>query len=161
MKIARYAVAALGLIALLTPAAKADTFVYQVTSNVDGLNLDVIFDLPAFEETVTDITSFTTNTSSSGPLTAFSLSGNSTPCSLGGDSTPFGPCFQVEFPGLIEGTAGSPGFSGPGTSSAFGTTVTITDVPSAAPEPSSLALIPFGLGALMLMRKRMIRPLAV
>jgi hypothetical protein len=29
MKIARYAVAALGLIALLTPTAKADTFVYQ------------------------------------------------------------------------------------------------------------------------------------
>ena len=33
--------------------------------------------------------------------------------------------------------------------------------PASAPEPSSLALIPLGLGALLVMRKRMIRPLAV
>jgi hypothetical protein len=30
-----------------------------------------------------------------------------------------------------------------------------------SPEPGSLALLPLGLGALLLMRKRMIRPLAV
>ena len=90
----------LGLIALLTPTAKADTVVYQVTSNL--INLGVIFDLPTFQEFV-DTTTITLADSSDGPV--------------------------IEF----------------------------TDVPSAAPEPSSLALVPFravsliplGLGALI------------
>ena len=54
MKIGRYAVAALGLVALLTPTAKADTFVYNVTSTSG--NLDVTFDLPSFQEVVTNPT---------------------------------------------------------------------------------------------------------
>jgi len=41
-----------------------------------------------------------------------------------------------------------------------GSSGSITPV-TAAPEPSSLALLPLGLGALLLLRKRMIRPLAV
>jgi hypothetical protein len=53
-----------------------------------------------------------------------------------------------------------PSFNGPGTfpktTNGITTTVTITDVATAAPEPSSLALLPLGLGALLLMRKRMI-----
>jgi hypothetical protein len=37
----------------------------------------------------------------------------------------------------------------------------VTFTPVGAPEPSSLALLPLGLGALLLMRKRRSRPLAV
>ena len=116
MKTARYAEAALVLFALLTPTAKADTFVYQVTSTLG--NVDVIFDLPTFQEFV-DTTTITLADSSDGPVIGF------------------------------------------------------TDVASAAPEQSSLALVPFrrvsliplglgaliplGLGALLLMRKLMIQ----
>src|SRR5215469_5559523 len=100
MKIARYAVVVLGLVALLTPTAKADTVLYQVTSNL--INLDVIFDLPTFQEIV-DTTTITLADYYDGPV------------------------------------------------------IELTDVPSVAPEPSSLALVPFrlvsliplGLGALI------------
>ena len=54
MKIARYALAALGLIAFLTPTAKADSFVYNVTSTEGGI--DVTFALPSFQEVVTTTT---------------------------------------------------------------------------------------------------------
>src|SRR6516164_2378771 len=108
MKIARYAVVVLGLIALLPPTAKADTVVYQVPSNL--INLNVIFDLPTFQEFV-DTTTITLADYYDGPV--------------------------IEF----------------------------TDVPSAAPEPSSLALVPFrlvsliplGLIALLLMWRLMIQ----
>jgi len=116
MKIARYAVVVLGLIAVLPPTAKADTVVYQVASN--PINLDVVFDLPTFQEFV-DTATITLADSSDGPV--------------------------IEF----------------------------IDVPSAAPEPSSLALVPFrrvslillglgaliplGLGFVLLMRKLMIQ----
>ena len=46
-------------------------------------------------------------------------------------------------------------YSTPGTYTTTDTTLVVTAV--AAPEPSSLALIPFGLGALLLMRRRMSR----
>src|SRR5215469_2691109 len=116
MKIARYAVVVLGLVALLTPTAKADTVLYQVTSNL--INLDVIFDLPTFQEIV-DTTTITLADYYDGPV------------------------------------------------------IELTDVPSVAPEPSSLALVPFrlvsliplglgaliplGLGALLLMWRLMIQ----
>ena|SRR5215472_2028268 len=159
MKIAKYALAALGLIAFLTPTAKADSFVYQVTST-DG-NIDVIFDLPSFQENVTTST-FTTATSAFGPITEFNLSGNSTGCVLGGTSLSPGPCF-IALIGLavnsISDDVRVPSFTGPGTFTATNnngltTTVTITEV-STVPEPSSLALIPPGLVALLVMRKRM------
>ena len=143
------------------PVAHADTFVYQVTSTIN--NVDVVFDLPTFEEVAT-ATTFTTNSSSGGPFTAFCVSGNTTAChvSQGGFSA---FCSGLCFAGvgsnffLETGFSTSPAFTGPGTFTtifpAFTTTVTITDVPSGVPEPSSLALIPLGLGALLLMRKRM------
>jgi hypothetical protein len=67
--------AALGLIAFLTPAAKADSFVYNVTSTEGGI--DVTFALPSFQEVVTT-TTFIQNTPIQGPLNEFILSGNST-----------------------------------------------------------------------------------
>jgi len=74
------------------------------------------------------------------------------------------PCFLGEFSPSSFITDVGPAFAGPGTFVKQGfdgiTTVTITDVPSGAPEPSSLALLPIGIGALLLTRKR-IRPLAV
>src|SRR6516164_2265491 len=100
MKIARYAVVVLGLIALLPPTAKADTVVYQVPSNL--INLNVIFDLPTFQEFV-DTTTITLADYYDGPV------------------------------------------------------IELTDVPRAAPEPSSLALIPLGLAALLLMWRLMIQ----
>ncbi len=169
MKMTKYAVAVLGLIALLTPTSKADTFVYQVTSDFEGL--DVTFDLPSFQESVTTTTFTTQNTSNGGPLTLFSLSGTSTAdCSVavpgGMPSTAPGPCFGGINATTIFVVAGgfSPSFTGPGTFTATllgaTTTVTITDVPGNVPEPSSLALIPFGLVALLVMRKRMTPQLA-
>jgi hypothetical protein len=160
MKITKYAVAVLGLIALLTPTSKADTFVYQVTSTID--NIDLIFALPSFQEFV-DTTTFTLDTSTAGPVTELILSGNSTDCSAG-PVTITGPCFlAVLSPVNFDGDTG-PSFTGPGAfkETFFGdtTTVTITDVPTAAPEPSSLASIAIGFGALLLMRKRMTRQFA-
>ena len=159
MKIARYAVAALGLIAFLTPTAKADSFVYQVTSTSLN-NLDVIFALPSFQEVVTT-TTFTTATSFFGPIIEFQLSGNSTGCPLGGPKGQFGPCFVALTSETIvfgQGPPSVPSFTSPGTftKTTFGTTttVTITEVPT-VPEPSSLALTPLGLVVLVVMRKRM------
>lgn len=160
MKIAKYAVGALALIALLTVTAKADTFVYQVTATNE--NLDVTFELPTFQEYV-DTTIFTQATSAFGPVTEFELSGDSSPCSLNGLIEP-GPCWQADTvaPGggccLLAST--SPSFSGPGTFTATDpvngdtTTVTITDVSGTVPEPSSFALIALGAGALLFLRKR-------
>jgi hypothetical protein len=143
------------LVVIGAPVAKADSFVYNVTSTVGAL--DVTFELPTFQEFVTT-TTFTHNSSAGGPLTSFTLSGNTTVCS-DGFVTFTGPCFQgMRADGSGFGTPLSPGFTGPGTftsSSAINTTtVTITDVPSGVPEPSSLALVPLGLVALLLMRKR-------
>jgi hypothetical protein len=118
----RYAVAVLGLVGLLTSAAKADTFVYEVTSTVN--NLDVKFDLPSFQETVTTST-FTLGTAFIGPLTEFSLSGDSTDCSASGflgTIMASGPCFigysATSFFSLVDPAFG---FTGPGT-------FTVTDV---------------------------------
>ena len=158
MKTAKYALAALGFIALLTPTAKADTFVYQVTSTLS--NVDVIFDLPSFQEVVTT-TTFTLATSSGGPITEFGLSGNSTGCSIAAGSASPGPCFIAFGPaaGVVVDNLSVPSFTSPGTftgmSGPITTTVTVTEVTGTVPEPSSLALVPLGLGALLLMRKRM------
>lgn len=166
MKIARCALAALSLIALLTPTAKADTFVYQVTAT-DGLgSIDVTFELPTFQEFV-DATTFTEESSNFGPVTEFELSGGSAKCSLNGLNES-GPCWQAitvaPGGGCCLFANASPSFSGPGTftatDSSGDTTVTITDVSGAVPEPSSLALLPFGLVALLVMRKRMTPQLA-
>jgi len=160
MKIAKYALAALGLIAFLAPTAKADTFVYQVTSTFR--NIDVIFDLPSFQETVTP-TTFIQATSSDGPITEFALSGNSTGCSVAAGGVSPGPCLAAFVPSfsnelITGGPPFVPFFSSPGTfhAIAFGvtTTVTITQVPT-VPEPSALALIPLGLVVLLVMRKRL------
>jgi len=154
MKIARYGLAALVLIAFLTPTAKADSFVYQVTSP-SFFNVDVIFELPSFQEVV-DTTTFIKATSSAGPITEFGLSGNSTGCITitgGGFST--GPCWTaVLVPPPTALGSDSPSFSSPGTFTNFDTTVTITEV-STVPEPSALALIPLGLVVVRVMRKRM------
>ena len=156
---------AIASLMLLPSRVKADTFVYNVTSTFVGL--DVTFDLPTFQETVTNLTTFTTqNTTLDGPVTVFSLSGNSAGCSAMGVVVPTGPCFSgVTATSLPFSTFVSPSFTGPGTFtvSEFGeitTTVTITDVPSGVPEPSSLALLPLGLVALLLVRKRTNHPSA-
>ena len=116
------------------------------------------FDLPTFQETVTNLTTFVTDTSNLGPFTAVSLSGNSTDCSLP-NAAPAGPCFIGEFAsGGGIGLPAFPSFSGPGmftvtaTEGVFveTTTVTITDVPG-VPEPSSLLLLGCGLFGLLAM----------
>ena len=76
----KLAILALGIASTLlglSPRAKADTFVYNVTST-GGIDLDVTFELPTFQESVTTST-FIQSTPSS--LLDFSLSGNSTGCS--------------------------------------------------------------------------------
>lgn len=149
---------AIAALVLLPSRAKADTFIYQVTATTEGL--DVIFDSPTFQESI-DTTTFTKATSSFGPVTEFELSGDSTNCSLNGLSEP-GPCWQANTlsPGggcCLLASSASPSFSGPGTFTATDslngdmTTVTITDVPSATPEPSSLLFLGCGLLGLLAM----------
>ena len=143
---------ALGLI--VVPSAKADTFVYNVTSN---LGLNGTFDLPSFENPANNITTFVSGSTLGGaPITGFCISGNSSDCTIGGISQA-GPGWFGEAGGMSVATGVTPSFNGPGTFtvSAFGitTTVKITDVVG-APEPSSLALLPLGLVALLLLRKR-------
>jgi hypothetical protein len=146
---------AIASLVLLPSSAKADTFVYNVTSTFNAV--DVTFDLPTFQESVTT-TTFTHDTSAIGPLTVLSLSGNSTVCS----ATTFatftagpGPCFvgANATSDIIFNQILAPSFNGPGTftmtDTVFTTTVTITDVSSAAPEPSSLILLGCGLFGLL------------
>jgi hypothetical protein len=88
------------------------------------------------------------------------------------------PAVPAELTGLFFAPApiGAPAFLISGDGFMYGNTTTVgndfthdglgsetygTPRPVTAVEPSSLALIPLGLGALLLMRKRMIRPLAV
>ena len=146
----------------VVPSAKADTFVYHVTNSADGLS--VTFDLPTFENPANNITTFVSGTLAGLPLTAFGISGNSSECADAHVAAVPGPCWvgnNTSVSSKIEFT--SPSFTGPGTFTLGSTTVTITDVPTTAPEPSSLALVPLGLVALLLMRKRAghFRPSAV
>ena len=73
IKLAALTIAIVSLL-LLPSRAKADTFVYNVTSTHDNVN--VTFDEPTFQETVTP-TTFTTNTPSLSPVTEFALTANS------------------------------------------------------------------------------------
>jgi hypothetical protein len=149
----------------LVPSAKADLFVYDVQYNDPSfINFHVKFGLPAFQQTVVNQTIFDLSTSSLGPVTGFSISGGPNGCLVnqggeGGGSVPFGPCFVAGGLGFGIASPFAPAFNGPGTFSrtagSSGITVTITDVPTAVPEPSAFVLLSSTLVAVgVVVRKR-------
>jgi hypothetical protein len=129
----------------LALAAKADTFVYDVTSHLNlPLDLHVRFELPSFEQDVVNQTVFDVATASDGTINSFSISGGTTFPS---------PDWTVNTTGGITTSRVSPSFNGPGTFTATlaqfneSTTVTITDIPSSVPEPSSWILLSLAVAA--------------
>jgi hypothetical protein len=148
----------------LVPSAKADIFKYDVQFTAGGEQAHVIFELPSFQETVDNQTTFDLATWGGGPLTGsptkFSISGNSTGCLFGSGTIGPGPCavFGNATQLLELFSSEVPAFSGPGTytksSGDFSSTVIITDV-SGVPEPSALVLLSsclLGIG--LVVRKR-------
>jgi hypothetical protein len=121
----------------------------------------VIFELPSFQETVDNQTTFDLATwPAQGSLTEFSISGNSTGWVAGGFSSPSGRCeiFANSDSSLQFDATIVPAFSGPGTyttsTSDYSDTVIITDI-SAVPEPSALVLLSsYLLGVGQVVRKR-------
>jgi hypothetical protein len=147
----------------LVPSARADIFKYDVQYTAGTIAAHVIFELPSFEETVDNQTTFDLATWTQGGSPAgFSISGNTANCVVGSDAFGPGPCILFNASGggsgLILGLNRAPAFSGPGTytesSSDFSTTVIITDVPT-VPEPSALVLLSSCLlGVGLVVRKR-------
>ena len=155
MRKSLWIVLALGLV--VVPSAKADTFVFHVTESSQGL--DITFDLPGIplgvEFSVDNVTSFVSPSTLDGdPITNFGMSGNPTLGAFdGAGETCFGgTCWAGRNSAGVIGGGPGPAFSGTGTFSADGTTVTITDVPNAAPEPSSVALMLLGVGLVCVLR---------
>ena len=152
-----FTVTLLGL--AIVPSAKADSFVYQVTSTTPAGNLDVTFDLPSFENPANNITTFVSGTLFGDPIADFGISGNSSECSIADAVGLLGPCWAgTNTAGATLVFFTTPSFSGTGTyisSAANGsTTVTITEV-SGVPEPSGMLLLASGLLAVGLAgRKR-------
>jgi hypothetical protein len=149
----------------LVPSAKADSFVYDVLYNDPSfITFHVMFELPTFQQTVVNQTIFDLTTSSRGPVTGFSISGGPNGCLVnqggeGGGSVAVGPCFVAGGLGFGVASPFAPAFNGPGTFSrtagSLGITVTITDVPTAVPEPSAFALLSSALVAVgVVVRKR-------
>jgi PEP-CTERM motif len=140
----------------LLPSAKADVFKYDVQLTDPLENAHVIFELPSFQETVENQTTFDLATwSFAGSPTELSISGNSTGCagSPGSPGINPGPCIVIE-----GGTSGfldvGPAFSSPGTYTAGDVSVSITDI-SGVPEPSALVLLSSCLlGVGLVVRKR-------
>jgi hypothetical protein len=83
---------ACALLLFCLPAAKGDTYEYKVTSTFGPLS--VTFDLPTFEITVNDVTTFVSGTLDGDALTGFSISGDSSTCVLGGNILG-GPCWAA------------------------------------------------------------------
>lgn len=144
-----FTVALIGL--AVVPSAKADTVVYNVTSTAGSLN--VTFDLASFQNPANDITTFVSGTLFGEPLKGFGISGDSSNCSDGVSFSGPGPCWIATDTQGASVASGGPSFSGLGTFTAGGTTVTITEVVG-APEPSSVALMLLGVGLVFVLQKR-------
>jgi hypothetical protein len=140
------------------PSAKADIFIYDVESSVAVLH--VSFQLPIFEQLVVNQMVFSSETWDRPlPITSFTLSGGTASCIPGGQA---GPCWSASNATDSAATFVSPLFNGTGTFArsvgTINTTVTITDVPSGAPEPSALVLVSSCLlGVGLVVRKRRFR----
>jgi hypothetical protein len=157
------------------PSARADIFQYDVQFTQNAWTAHVIFELPSFQETVENQTTFdlATWTRVTDPPTGFSISGNSTTCDAQGWVSFFGPCvlFENDEAAFVLGSSyyPVPAFNGPGTYTLstisdepglapdwrfISTTVIITDI-STVPEPSALVLLSSCLlGVGLVVRKR-------
>jgi hypothetical protein len=156
----------------LVPSAKADIFKYDVQfTQGTTIQAHVIFELPSFQETVDNQTTFDLATWVAGlTLNDFSTSGNSTACVVGLVSVS-GPCaIFASFSGtnlagdIVLTAPFVPTFSGPGTftksSGDLSTTVIIMDI-SAVPEPSAFVLLAsclLGVGLVVRKRRENSRP---
>ena len=140
----------------LGSCANGATCAFKGTLTIDvtsGLSMDITFPgftsftNPQFAEPINTSDFFigALNTSGDAALT-LDFTTTTTPGSLVGFTG--GNIFGLS---VLNNATGAPEYSD----------LTGSITPASAPEPSSLALIPLGLGALLVMRKRMIRPLAV
>ncbi len=123
----------------LVPSARAD-FVYDIQDT--SYDVHIRFHLPTFEQ---DVVSQTTFDVAVAPFTvgAFGINGGSGDCIAASLFAGPAPCYALRSPLGDDYEGFSPAFSGPGTFTAFSTTVTITEVPS-VPEPSSWPLLSLG-----------------